>query len=400
MYPDDEVDNNEVGYIIGKGGATIRRIQGEAKIGINVPKRNTQAGAGTQTVTITLTGPPTKIDHARRLIQQVIDSNQTDTMVVHNSEIGHIVGKKGSNIKQIQAAVAPCRINIPKNGGTRVTITFSGPVDRIEKAQRLIQQLLDQKAQRQSNYLALKAERQAAKTAAYLQRQADKARKHQEYLQRQAAREQRHREYLERVERRRRNDCLEENTIVTVRRAGVTMSLAAHEVQVGDLIWDGTVFTPVLLAKLHEPRDLVSLTLSTGLSLTATGNHVVLRADGSEARLDNIVAGDCLLTTDTTEAWVEAVGAASGRPMELITESRRICVGAPLHVETRRGGVVVADSACSIQSKTPTDSTAEPRVGSQRHVKTVNPTGETEKAEFSSSIQSNLTRASYGSDDD
>merc|ERR1711964_931004 len=137
------------------------------------------------------------------------------------------------------------------------------------------------------------------------------------------------------------------------------MSLAAREVHVGDAIWDAA-FTPVLLAKLHEPRDLVRLTLSTGLALTATGNHVVMRADGSEVRLDSIVVGDSLLTTGNIEVRIEAIGAAIGRPMELNTQSRRICVGAPLHVEKRRGGVIVADSACYIESVAPLKLTAEP----------------------------------------
>jgi len=53
------------------------------------------------------------------------------------------------------------------------------------------------------------------------------------------------------------------------------------------------------------------------------------------------VKGDTLLTVDGTEARVDDVGVASGRPMELNTESTRLCAA----------GIIVADSACTVQGE-------------------------------------------------
>lgn len=329
------VDASYIGAIFG----SIRELKAMVKR-INI-----------QNNTVTLQGSLDQIDRARRFIQDIMDANQTETMTVPTNVLGSIMGKRGAQINAIQSQAAPCRINIDNSSGT---ITFQGPLDRIDRARQLIQQIVDIRAQGYRDYLARRESKAREREQRARERAAKRELDHQAYQQRKANREQRHQEYLERKAARERRqaerdekrrlwllyECVEEDTILTVQRSDATMWIAAREVTVTDAVWDGASFTPVLLASLHATRKMITLRLHSGASLTATGNHVMLRADGSQVRLDAVTVGDALLTErGTCVARVECVTACTGRPMELNTESARLSAG----------GVVVGDSACVLK---------------------------------------------------
>lgn len=129
--------------------------------------------------------------------------------------------------------------------------------------------------------------------------------------------------------------------MLMVRRSDMKMRVAARDVQVGDLVWDGSSFTAVLLSAPNPASGLVIVKLSSGAELAATGNHIMLRADGSEVPLERVLVGDALLTDDGSDVHVSGVGATAGRSVELNTSSSRICVDR----------VIVSDSTRSAERK-------------------------------------------------
>ena len=69
-YLDILVPGNRVGIVIGKGGETIKSLQNEANVKMLVIQDSTEAGNREKQLRIS--GPPERVDFARKLVEDLI----------------------------------------------------------------------------------------------------------------------------------------------------------------------------------------------------------------------------------------------------------------------------------------------------------------------------------------
>ncbi|XP_041530673.1 far upstream element-binding protein 3 isoform X5 [Microtus oregoni] len=107
-----KVPDKMVGFIIGRGGEQISRIQAESGCKIQIASES----SGIPERPCVLTGTPESIEQAKRLLGQIvdrcrngpgfhndIDSNSTiQELLIPASKVGLVIGKGGETIKQLQ----------------------------------------------------------------------------------------------------------------------------------------------------------------------------------------------------------------------------------------------------------------------------------------------------------
>ncbi|KAF5199571.1 Far upstream element-binding protein, partial [Thalictrum thalictroides] len=115
-----DIPNGRVGVIIGKGGETIKYLQGQSGAKIQVT-RDMDADPNSPNRAVELTGTPEQISKAEHLIKEVLDEAESGgsgtvskrfngqpgadqfSMKVPNNKVGLIIGKGGETIKTMQA---------------------------------------------------------------------------------------------------------------------------------------------------------------------------------------------------------------------------------------------------------------------------------------------------------
>ncbi|GAV00143.1 hypothetical protein RvY_11033 [Ramazzottius varieornatus] len=126
--------------IIGKGGATIRKIREETETKIDLPAENSDSDV------ITITGKKENAEKARDMIQKIQNelANAVEVKVqVPNKLHTHLIGKNGRTIKGIIQECGNVRIQLPKTGETSDIITVTGPKADADKAAALIRKMAD-----------------------------------------------------------------------------------------------------------------------------------------------------------------------------------------------------------------------------------------------------------------
>ncbi|OCT57562.1 hypothetical protein XELAEV_18003343mg [Xenopus laevis] len=112
MTEEYKVPDKMVGFIIGRGGEQISRIQTESGCKIQIAPDS----GGMPDRPCVLTGTPESIDQAKRLLGQIVDrcrngpgfhndmdSNSTvQEILIPASKVGLVIGKGGETIKQLQ----------------------------------------------------------------------------------------------------------------------------------------------------------------------------------------------------------------------------------------------------------------------------------------------------------
>jgi len=129
-------------FVIGKGGANIRRIRDETDTKIDLPD------SGSDSDMITITG---KKENVMKAVEQVkqIQSEMADIISkdlkipakIHNT----VIGKGGKLIQSIMAECGGVAIKFPEPNSGSDLVTVRGPADDVEKAVKLLQELSDEK---------------------------------------------------------------------------------------------------------------------------------------------------------------------------------------------------------------------------------------------------------------
>merc|ERR1719445_2239321 len=129
-------------FVIGKGGANIRRIRDETDTRIDLPDSTTDSDM------ITITGKKQNVVKAVEAIQQ-IQSEMANIVAkeimipakIHNT----VIGAGGKLIQSIMSECGGVAIKFPENGSGSDKVTVRGPVDDVEKAIKLLRELSDEK---------------------------------------------------------------------------------------------------------------------------------------------------------------------------------------------------------------------------------------------------------------
>lgn len=127
--------------LIGKGGATVKRISQTHKVRINIP-RNEDTSNG-----IEVSGKPDDVEQVRLEFERVLGLSVTTQALqkiafdVAKPKHGVLIGPKGATIRQLEKD-SGCSFNIPRPGDGNSLIEVEGSANSIEKAKKLVAQLL------------------------------------------------------------------------------------------------------------------------------------------------------------------------------------------------------------------------------------------------------------------
>lgn len=145
------IDNNQVGGIIGKGGANVKRVREEAGVFLSILKAEFRA---VQERIMVMKGTITQIAKALFLISELLiegsgkDKSSGDgiaiRLLVHRSSVGAVIGKAGATIKETQSDthVRVQVSNEPLPNSTEKTVTITGSPSAIQQATtRILTQL-------------------------------------------------------------------------------------------------------------------------------------------------------------------------------------------------------------------------------------------------------------------
>lgn len=128
--------------IIGKHGASIRKIRDETSTRIDVPADNSESD------TIVITGKRENVIKARRLIdekvKELIKIEEDFVEIPHNLHTA-LIGRNGANIKQVRKDCGGCLITFPPENTSSDKITLKGPREDIEKAKQELLKLAKSK---------------------------------------------------------------------------------------------------------------------------------------------------------------------------------------------------------------------------------------------------------------
>jgi far upstream element-binding protein len=169
------IPGNKVGLVIGKSGETIKQLQERSGVSMKMIQDTTSAGDSAKPMR--LQGDPSKIDYAKQLIQEIINSRpdgeannpmrmgggfgggqgqggmgmgggmgpkSVGEVIVPRSSVGMIIGKGGDMIKKIgQDTGAKIQFkNDEQQEAPERTAVLSGTVDQIQRATQMITELV------------------------------------------------------------------------------------------------------------------------------------------------------------------------------------------------------------------------------------------------------------------
>lgn len=157
---DFKVPDKMVGFIIGKGGEQISRIQLESGCKIQIASDS----GGMLDRPCTLTGSPENIEQAKRLLNVIVEQcrygpgfhNEMDgnsaiqQMLIPANKVGLVIGKGGETIKQLQERTGVQMIMIqddPMPTGADKPLRITGDPLKVQQARELVVKLIRDKDQ-------------------------------------------------------------------------------------------------------------------------------------------------------------------------------------------------------------------------------------------------------------
>lgn len=167
-----KVPNAMVGFVIGKGGEHIQKLQSQTGAHVQIAREQDMKPGDTHR-SIVLKGNPDAVAECKRMIDEVISSRQQNTMSgfgqpkqhtqremdhsfivkvkVPNNKVGIIIGKGGATIKTIQERTG-AQVQIPSvpdedNPNLRTLCIGGDSIESVEAAQLEITIALQQSAQ-------------------------------------------------------------------------------------------------------------------------------------------------------------------------------------------------------------------------------------------------------------
>ncbi|KAM9392644.1 far upstream element-binding protein 3-like isoform 2-T2 [Pholidichthys leucotaenia] len=155
---DYKVPDRMVGFIIGRGGEQITRIQLESGCKIQIAADS----GGLMERPCTLTGTPESIEQAKRLLIQIIDrcrngpgfhgdgegGASVQEMLIPASKVGLVIGRGGDTIKQLQERAGVKMMMIqdgPMPTGADKPLRISGEPYKVQAARELVLEVIREK---------------------------------------------------------------------------------------------------------------------------------------------------------------------------------------------------------------------------------------------------------------
>uniref|UniRef100_A0A8C9G2N3 Far upstream element binding protein 3 n=1 Tax=Pavo cristatus TaxID=9049 RepID=A0A8C9G2N3_PAVCR len=157
---DFKVPDKMVGFIIGRGGEQISRIQIESGCKIQIAPDS----GGMPERPCVLTGTPESIEQAKRLLGQIVDRcrngpgfhNDVDgnstiqEILIPASKVGLVIGKGGETIKQLQERTGVKMIMIqdgPMPTGADKPLRITGDAFKVQQAREMVLEIIREKDQ-------------------------------------------------------------------------------------------------------------------------------------------------------------------------------------------------------------------------------------------------------------
>uniref|UniRef100_A0A667ZWJ9 Far upstream element (FUSE) binding protein 1 n=1 Tax=Myripristis murdjan TaxID=586833 RepID=A0A667ZWJ9_9TELE len=144
-----------VGFIIGRGGEQISRMQQESGCKIQIAPDS----GGMPERSVTLTGTPDSIQTAKRLLTEIVEKGRPTPAFHHNdgpgmsvqeimvpaSKAGLVIGKGGETIKSLQERAGVKMVMIqegPQNTGADKPLRISGEPFKVQQAKEMVMELI------------------------------------------------------------------------------------------------------------------------------------------------------------------------------------------------------------------------------------------------------------------
>ncbi|XP_028664377.2 far upstream element-binding protein 3 isoform X1 [Erpetoichthys calabaricus] len=160
MTEDFKVPDKMVGFIIGRGGEQITRIQLESGCKIQIAPDS----SGLLERPCTLTGTPENIEQAKRLLGQIVDrcrngpgfhsemdgNSAIQEILIPASKVGLVIGKGGETIKQLQERTGVKMIMIqdgPLPTGADKPLRMTGDLFKVQQAREMVMEMIREKDQ-------------------------------------------------------------------------------------------------------------------------------------------------------------------------------------------------------------------------------------------------------------
>ncbi|KAJ8379729.1 hypothetical protein SKAU_G00005070 [Synaphobranchus kaupii] len=160
MTEEYKVPDKMVGFIIGRGGEQITRIQLESGCKIQIAADS----GGMMDRPCTLTGSPENIEQAKRLLGQIVDrcrngpgfhsdldgNSAVQEILIPASKVGLVIGKGGDTIKQLQERTGVKMIMIqdgPMPTGADKPLRITGDPYKVQQARELVVEIIREKDQ-------------------------------------------------------------------------------------------------------------------------------------------------------------------------------------------------------------------------------------------------------------
>lgn len=155
---DYKVPDKMVGFIIGRGGEQITRIQLESGCKIQIAADS----GGLMERPCSLTGTPESIEQAKRLLVQIVDrcrngpgfhgdsdgAASVQEMLIPASKVGLVIGRGGDTIKQLQERAGVKMMMIqdgPMPTGADKPLRISGDPYKVQAARELVLEVIREK---------------------------------------------------------------------------------------------------------------------------------------------------------------------------------------------------------------------------------------------------------------
>uniref|UniRef100_G1SQI0 Far upstream element binding protein 3 n=1 Tax=Oryctolagus cuniculus TaxID=9986 RepID=G1SQI0_RABIT len=153
-----KVPDKMVGFIIGRGGEQISRIQAESGCKIQIASES----SGIPERPCVLTGTPESIEQAKRLLGQIVDRcrngpgfhNDVDgnstiqEVLIPASKVGLVIGKGGETIKQLQERTRVKMVMIqdgPLPTGADKPLRITGDPFKVQQAREMVLEIIREK---------------------------------------------------------------------------------------------------------------------------------------------------------------------------------------------------------------------------------------------------------------
>lgn len=169
-----QIPGTKCGLIIGKGGETIKQLQERAGVKMVMIQESNQVTSGYKPLRII--GEPEKIEHAKRLVEEVINSKDdkmpsfmmndygsmgggggikagqsVGEVIVPRTAVGVIIGKSGETIRRLTLETGAKIQFKPDNNLPERTALIMGTTDQIRNATLLITDLVNRAVAQDQN---------------------------------------------------------------------------------------------------------------------------------------------------------------------------------------------------------------------------------------------------------